>query len=493
MFGSFSRPSSARVPFIRNLRRFLKDQQASLSTAFFLSLLPILVGAGAAVDYGSAVGVRTAMLSIADSASIAAARTLHAEYNKAFAATGNDATSWTTAQRAATTEANTLLSGNKFQKGEVTYNSTFTFSRTGAGMKARVVVDATTKPLFAQFVGMKSLSMSVASEAETSVSPTGGPPLYADVYLLLDRTGSMLVGESPQDVANTRARIFRDGQPCAFACHENATSPTDPYNSIKALGGGSNPPVRLKFDVALEAIAKFASTAKTEFHRIAVYGITDDWGKASVPLVSLSNNMSSVASAVRGIRPEVTGNYHETEISYSMMQFFNGVLANLPASGDGSSSSKRKIIVVLITDGVESIHHGTDWQSQDTGSPKWPWAHGRVTGAPYMMGYWSMSGTQIQRHNNSGFRESVCKLTKDKVDLAVLEVEYPDITGLDNAMKYEQLVKNWQGRISGALKNCASPSLYFKAGSTRGAIDAAADALFKSVTTSKRAMVQLVK
>ncbi len=492
MFDPLLRLAAAHLRFGEVSRRFFGNQEGSLSISFLLVLFSLLMAVGVAVDYSKAVGARTSLLSIADAASIAAARTASAEYNRLLAANGNEAQAWTAAQRVGTNAANALLNGNKLEKGDVSYTSTLTFSRVGSSVTARVEMDATADSSFMRMFGKETIAIGTMSEAVSSASGMEAP-VYADVYILLDRSPSMLVGESPQDVANTMARIFDDGQGCAFACHRDATSPSDPYNLIKSLGGGSNPLVRLKFDVAIEAIAKFASTAKPEFHRIAVYGIGNDWRSASTPLVSLSSNMSSVAAAVRGIRPELSGLYNQTEISYSMMQFFNGVLSGLPPSGDGSSSSKRKVFVVLITDGVESIHHGTDWQKQDTGYPKWPWAHSRVAGAPYMMGYWSMSGTQIERHNNSGFRESVCKLIKDRFNIAVLEVEYPDITGLDKLTKYEQLVKNWQGRISGALKSCAGPNLYFKASSSRGAIDTAATALFKSVTSEKRPAVQLVK
>ncbi len=94
-------------------------------------------------------------------------------------------------------------------------------------------------------------------------------PVYADVYIMLDRSPSMVVGESMQDIMRDAQHDHRGESTCAFACHRNENDKTDPYLRVKA-----SKKVRMKLDAAIDAIASFANTAKPEYHRIAVYGIT---------------------------------------------------------------------------------------------------------------------------------------------------------------------------------------------------------------------------
>ncbi len=91
MFDPLLRLAAAHLRFGEVSRRFFGNQQGSLSTSFLLVLFSLLMAVGVAVDYSKAVGVRTSLLSIADAASIAAARTASAEYNRLLAANGNEA------------------------------------------------------------------------------------------------------------------------------------------------------------------------------------------------------------------------------------------------------------------------------------------------------------------------------------------------------------------------------------------------------------------
>ncbi len=491
MFKAFARFSIACAAVGGTVGQLFRNQRGSVATTFFFVMVPILLGAGAAIDYSSAVGSRSRATSLADTVSISAARELNAEYARRISAGATDAQAWLAARSRAEREAQALFRANAPKNDPTGYTLAITFSRDGNNFTAQASVTGVVNTSFMQMFGQKTIDIASNAEATSSLTATSDAPVYADVYIMLDRTASMVVGESNQDVLETRKMVVSDGVPCAFACHRNARDSNDDYLRVKA----SNK-VRLKLDAAIDAIASFANTAKPEYHRIAVYTIGHDWWKAHEPLVSLTSDMAAVASAVRTIRPLETGNYDQTEISYSMMQLYNEVLSKLPASGDGSTSSKRKIYLVLITDGVESIHHDVDWRWQDRGTPQWEFVRGslnRVTGAPYTMGYWIPTGSQIKRIDRSGDKESVCKLVKDRYEIGVLEVEYPDLTGLDETGKYEKLYSKWRSRITGALSDCSSPSLYFRAGNTRGAIEAAAQTLFKSVTTTRTNSVRLTK
>ncbi len=107
------------------------------------------------------------------------------------------------------------------------------------------------------------------------------------------------------------------------------------------------------------------------------------------------------------------------------------------------------------------------------------------------MGYWVSSGPQIKRIDWSGDKSSLCKLIKDnKIEIGVLEWSIRT-SRLIRKIGTRTTSSNGGGRISGALQECASPSLYFKAATSKGAIDAAAQALFKSVTSTRSSTVRL--
>lgn len=296
------------------LRAFHGNARGTVVVIFALSLVPLLVGIGGAIDLARAYNTQTEMQADLDSALIASVKKV------ATSGTSDLKTllkSWFSAQ--------TTLS-------DYTYDS-ITISTTAGSISA--TMSATIDTTFLQLIGLDTLTVAVIS---TAVGPAS---TYINVYIVLDNSASMMLAATAAD-----QKLMYAAASCVFACHSgssvtvNKTKYSNYYLYARAAG------ITLRTDVELEA-AKAVVTAITTadpnaaYIRAGVYKI----GATATTILSPTFTMSSVTSALTTSAAE----------DYS---YFNKSLPALTtivgASGDGSSKTSPKKLVLLVTDGVQS-------------------------------------------------------------------------------------------------------------------------------------------
>src|SRR5450631_1926213 len=189
--------------FARLLRKFCRDKCGNIAITFALASMPILLAAGAAVDYSLANRTKAALDSYADAAVISAVN------QAAMSLTDSGAQTFATNQFNA--QATTL------KKGSVS-NVTVNVATSGNTRTATLTYTASVPTAF---MGMVSVNTIPIGGSSTAASAT---PTYIDFYLLLDNTPSMGVGATPADVTTM---VNHTPDQCGFACHTTA----DPSNN----------------------------------------------------------------------------------------------------------------------------------------------------------------------------------------------------------------------------------------------------------------------
>jgi Flp pilus assembly protein TadG len=154
------------------LKRFMRDSKGSVAMLFGLSLLPMMAGVGAAIDYGRASNSRQAIQAAADAAALAGAKAR---------SVSDDEASKVAKQ---VFDANLKMSGIS-----VNVTPTVQLFDTG-GMR----ISGTTQlpNTFLPVMGMKTSDVSFHAEANMAAASTPGVNVVGDeIALVLDNTGSM--------------------------------------------------------------------------------------------------------------------------------------------------------------------------------------------------------------------------------------------------------------------------------------------------------------
>jgi Flp pilus assembly protein TadG len=154
------------------LKRFMRDNKGSVAMLFGLSLLPMMAGVGAAIDYGRASNSRQAIQAAADAAALAGAKAR---------SVSDDEASKVAKQ---VFDANLKMSGIS-----VNVTPTVQLFDTG-GMR----ISGTTQlpNTFLPVMGMKTSDVSFHAEANMAAVAKAGVNVVGDeIALVLDNTGSM--------------------------------------------------------------------------------------------------------------------------------------------------------------------------------------------------------------------------------------------------------------------------------------------------------------
>jgi len=315
--------------FARLLRKFCRDKCGNIAITFALASMPILLAAGAAVDYSLANRTKAALDSYADAAVISAVN------QAAMSLTDSGAQTFATNQFNA--QATTL------KKGSVS-NVTVNVATSGNTRTATLTYMASVPTAF---MGMVSVNTIPIGGSATAASAT---PTYIDFYLLLDNTPSMGVGATPADVTKM---VNNTPDQCAFACHQMDISPNDYYGLAKSLG------VTTRIDVVRSATQQLMDTATSDQvvssqFRMAIYTFGASAANAGLTKIfSLSSSLSSAKTAAANIDLMTVPyqNYaSDTDTNFdAVFPAINNQIAN---PGDGSTSGSPQKIVFFVSDGV---------------------------------------------------------------------------------------------------------------------------------------------
>jgi Flp pilus assembly protein TadG len=435
--------NSSRLHILRQrIEAFVGDARGNIAVLFSLALIPVMLLAGAAIDYSRASAARTKLNAAADSAALAAVD---------LAAIAKSAG---TAERTALRVFKSNMSGIVGAKirsveAEVTEDE-----------KGRTVVVSYTADVGAAFLGLLGQNTIAVAGSATAAS---APPTYIDFHLLLDNTPSMGLGATMADidrlVANTPDK-------CAFACHDLSAAPNDYYGLAKTLG------VQMRIDVVRQATQKLMDTAAEselvdDQFRVAIYTFGAAAPRAGLTTVQpLTADLSGAKRAANDIDlMTIPYQNYASDTQTDFGAVFTGLDAAIAKPGAGHSGGSRQQYVFFVSDGVAD---------RAVGSP--------ACARPTRDGTDPQTG-RIYVRCQEPIDVRLCMALKDRgIKVAVLYTTY---LPLPNNGWYTDWIAPFAGRISPQMQSCASPGLFFEVSPTAG-ISEAMTALFKKAILQAR-------
>jgi len=382
------------------LKGFLRGRNGSIAVATAMLLATIAASVGFAVEFTRVAEIRKNIQGAADAAVLVATRR-HAETGESDGAS-----------RFAEEMFRTTLQDDR----TVTIDS-FTF-RSDAANHGTVEVEASIDAI----IGPVLLSrLDITASAVVSDE-------YLDIYLLVDRSDSMLLAEEGPDMddmmalskpmllTDTHGRHTSEPEGCAFACHRTEGWEADG----KSL-----------FDHAVENGITLRAQRMTDAMRDVIAGtFMDDNETIRVGVVDFALYMELALEPTRDL-PALEAALTRLDDRLGPVthypQLVDFILASMGPSGTGRSEDSARRILVMATDGAHS--------------------------------WWAPDGSD----HYDVIDPALCQPLKEAgYTLAILNTRYDP---LDHSRRYDTLAAPNVDLYAPALRTCASAGLYFEVGS----------------------------
>jgi Flp pilus assembly protein TadG len=434
--------------FVRAISRFRRDQRGNIVTIFALTVVPLMAGVGAAVDYGRADQIRTRLQLAIDTASVGSV----AKNSPAFIAAGSMTSDGPIP--AGVTDATSLFNGNVAgQTGYTLNNLTVAVSKTSGSVISSLQFTATIPTTFMNALGQSSVTVTGKSTSAATM------PQYIDFYLLLDNSPSMGVAATPADV---NLMVSNTSDSCAFACHDVSNS-NNYYNLAQKLG------VTTRIDVLRSATQQLMDTASTTAtysnqFRMAIYDFGGSAQGAGLrSLFALSASLSSAKTAAGNIAlMTVNGQNDNGDQDTSFSAILPAINNAITAPGGGGAAAPLKYLF-FVSDGLN-----------DENNP---------------------SACLKATHNGrcqSPIDSTMCTTIKNRgIKIAVLYTTY---LALPTNSWYNTWIAPFNigpygpspnSEIATSMQNCASPGFYFEVSPTQGISDAMNKLFQKAVADAR--------
>lgn len=430
-------------------RSFLSERRGNVAVTFAVGAFPILLAAGAAVDYSAANRSKAVLDSFADAAVLAV--TSQSAMSMTAAAAQTRAVDYFNAE-AASLKRGTVLT------------ATATVSDNSSGRTAQLTYTAKVPTTIAAIAGIQELNIAGSSSGASAV------PTYIDFYLMLDNSPSMGVGATPADVSKM---VANTPDQCAFACHQMDASPNDYYCLAKTLG------VTTRIDVVRSATQQLMDTAtstqtvSSQF-RSAIYTFgASAQNKGLTRIFSLSSSLSSAKTAASAIDlMTVPYQNYASDTDTNFDTVFPALNNEIAAPGDGISAANPQKVVFFVSDGVNDAAGISCSRSTTPGQDP-------------------QTGTNYTRCQEP-IKPSLCTALKNRgIKVAVLYTTYLALP--TNGWYVSWIDPFNQGpygpspnsQIATNMEACASPGYYFEVSPTDG-ISQAMTALFQKVVQAAR-------
>ncbi|MDB5615918.1 pilus assembly protein TadG-related protein [Tardiphaga sp.] len=472
------------ISWLRLLSRFRSDQRGSVALLFGITVVPLIICIGCAVDYARAASARTALQGAADAAGVAAVSSKSVGFLAAQAMTTDGSVS------VGISDATKFFNGRASTIGGITgLTPTITVVKDGKFVRASVQFTAKVATTFMAIAGWRNMTVSGSSSSEASL------PTFLDFYLMLDVSGSMGLPSTNAEQTRLAAinpdnyKLYPNG--CTFACHFTATDACSDSDQKYSTGGkcmgfslsrtagkstntpvnacstpGTSACIQLRADAVGYAVVQLLQTANATAKvanqfRIGLYpyiqnlyayfpltsaisGSSTNSGTINYAAANLATLLDTGQNAALG-----SGGTHFENAFPKMNTLINTV-------GTGSTASDPLPFVFLVTDGAQNnqIQWGGSWSGDN---------HATV------------------------IDKSLCTTLKNRgVTISILYIPYQPIqnpTSFGNNEDY--FVNAIIPSIPGALTQCASSGFFFTA-NTPDDITTALNAMFKQALVSAR-------
>jgi Flp pilus assembly protein TadG len=427
------------------LRRFTGDRKGNVAIIFAFSLMPIALLTGMGIDYTVATQKKAMLDAAADAAALSGVTpTLMAQTSSASVT-------------AATNMFNSQVTG--IPGLATAANPTINAVDNGLTRTVTVTYTAASQNSFAGVLGQAAWALNGGSQATASVAPN------IDFYLLLDNSPSMAIAATTAGI-NTMVSNTASQGGCAFACHQSNPSAdnlgnpggVDNYTLARNLSvvtriQNLNAATQSLMDTATATMANYRST-----YRMAIYtfnAATNVGGTGLNTITALTASLSTAKSLAASIdvlqvyknnwlTSAGSNSDEDTDFEAAMSAINNTTI--MPNPGTGMAGNTPQEVLFIVSDGVDDS---------------------KVGGA---------------RHQ-ALFDTSYCTAVKNRgIRIAMLYTSY---LPLPTNSWYTTYIAPFQSQISGNMRNCASPGLFFEV-STDQDISVAMDALFRQVVTTAR-------
>lgn len=422
------------------------DDRGSVAIIFGLTLIPLIMACGGAVDFLRTAEMRSRLSRIADAAALAAAKQAAVAYSAIQSAclanpsavnpggySGASCSDMTgSAVKIGVAAGETMFAGVDATAARYMSQHSITVTQSGQGNWSGVAsYQAAVPTSILKIANISTMPLSGSSTSTISF----GANYYLNVYLLLDNSMSMGIGSSATDIANMQSLTG-----CAFGCHETSSA-NQYYYYPKSQG------IRFRIDDLRDATSALVTSAQNvvkanSSNHIQMGVFTFD--NSVNTIINTTSNLSSVATAVKNVDlPTVDdGTRIDNALSWTAS---NTIIGN----GSGASASTPAEVVFLVTDGVEdNIYTGYSFSgiTNPTGIGLSWW--GNLAGQPAP---------------TSAISSSWCDQIKSKgVTVAVVYTTYVPFQGTE---QYDRLVGPFASNIPTSLSYCASPGYFFTASS----------------------------
>lgn len=330
--------------FKRCLARLAMDKAGNFALMTAFMLVPLIGIIGLGVDLSRMSIARTKLQMDLDAAVLGGANTL---------VKGTDVQ----AKKQVTDMLTSLGSSSDSYK-----LSSYNITVDDANNLVSATANASLTSSFLKVIGFKNVSVAVASQAKS------GQDNYYELSLILDKSASMLLAATTTDQSVMKNLSLN----CVFACHDTAYNETYQgvyYSSYYAYARAKN--VLLRADVQTQAVLALMDSideVDVKHNRIKVDLFTLGTNTTAANVVKASYNVANGIRRAYGptydttaIRTQLSTNTELTSATSYLTTDFRALTkldTLMTAAGDGSSATKPKKIVVLITDGVQS---SADW------------------------------------------------------------------------------------------------------------------------------------
>ncbi len=356
-----------------------RDRQGAVALAFGISLIPLCLLIGLAIDFAFIAQARAQLDLAADTAALTATKTAGAAFSANVGSTAavtlgqNDGVAWFNAQVGLIPNASIVGAPH------------VVVTPSGNNFSSVVTYLAHVNTFFAGLFGVSYVSLTNAADATITANA------FVNVTFLLDNSSSMLIAATLADITTMESLSAAasasgavtlpssdsgfKGTGCAFACHWDSAG-KDYYQVARTAG------VQLRFNVVQSALAtaiglmasteannglpqtaaqpQFGTTVYT-FNSCApncitqIYPTSGSPGAAGYNLTG-TNGAQAQASAIATPLTCNTcsiGNTGDTAFPQAMA----ALVAQSSAAGDGSSAANPRKALIIVTDGLQ------DWSS----------------------------------------------------------------------------------------------------------------------------------
>jgi Flp pilus assembly protein TadG len=433
-------------------REYFCDRRGNVSMMFGLTLVPLLMITGGAIDYARVAAVRAKLDNAADLATLASL--------------SPDAQPFVTTPTQASVEAYFNAISNTVPNVS---NTAVTVTVASNETNLAVTLSYTTqvRTAFAGIIGINDVTIGGKSTAQTQ------SPLYYDFYLLLDNSPSMGLAASAADISHLES-LTPDN--CAFACHQHTYNAqgqvtgddlSDDYHVAK----NASPPVTLRIDVLRQAVQQMATAAATteitpNQFRMSAWEFSDTFTEIS----GLMTNLTAFSNAISVLDIAYAWNTNccaQTNFDQALKSMNNAIPApgnglnpgpNSPIGGGvglpNNSPNGPQEFLFIVTDGVE-----------DTTAPTSSTQGSYVAGSNRYIGL---------------LNPSLCQTIKNKG--VVIGILYTPYLALPTNGAYSLYVAPVADQIPTNLQSCASPNFFFEVTPTQG-ISQGLQAMFQTAVT----------